>query len=216
MKKIGIIGSGVVGKTLAKGFLQYGYPTFIASRSTAIQAALAAEIGNSIRTGSFEEAAQFADILVWAVKGTAAEAALQVCNIANLAGKTILDATNPIAYAPPQDGVLTFFTASPNSSLMESLQALAPDAHFVKCFSCVGSALMVNPKLEDGTPTMFICGNSASAKADAIAILTQFGWDYADMGSSLAARAIEPLSMLWCIPGFKDNQWGHAFKLLKK
>ena len=102
-----------------------------------------------------------------------------------------------------------------DESLMERLQRLEPAALFVKCFSSVGSALMVNPALKEGKPTMFICGNDAGAKARARSILDQFGWETADMGSVVAARAIEPLCMLWCIPGFLNNSWHHAFKLVR-
>ena len=99
---------------------------------------------------------------------------------------------------------------------MERLQAEAPAAHFVKAFSSVGSATMVNPHLADGTPTMFICGNDDAAKAIVRGILTQFGWASADMGGAASARAIEPLAILWCIPGFLRNDWVHAFKVLRK
>ena len=74
---------------------------------------------------------------------------------------------------------------------------------------------MVNPHFQGGKPTMFICGNDAAAKKTVEGILDQFGWEFEDMGKATAARAIEPLSMLWCIPGFLRNQWVHAFKLLK-
>ena len=73
---------------------------------------------------------------------------------------------------------------------------------------------MVDPRFEGGTPTMFICGNDDGAKATVTEILDEFGWDTADMGAVEAARAIEPLCMLWCIPGFLRNEWTHAFALL--
>ena len=126
---------------------------------------------------------------------------------------TVIDATNPIADEPPANGVLRFFTG-PNDSLMERLQVRAPAARFVKAFSCVGNALMVNPKLPGGPPTMFICGNDEKAKAQAGEILRQLGWEVEDCGGAEGARAIEPLCILWCIPGFLHNQWTHAFKLL--
>lgn len=133
---------------------------------------------------------------------------------ANLAGKVVIDTTNPIAEAPPVDGVLQFFTG-PNASLLEALQAACPDARFVKAFSCVGNALMVNPSFAAGRPTMFYCGNDEQAKATVAAVLERFGWDPADMGTAAAARAIEPLCQLWCIPGFRQNQWTHAFALFR-
>jgi 8-hydroxy-5-deazaflavin:NADPH oxidoreductase len=141
--------------------------------------------------------------------------ALIAAGISNLGDKTVIDTTNPIADAPPVNGVLQFFT-SPNESLMERLQAQAPDARFVKSFSCVGNALMVNPAFEGGRPTMFICGNNPAAKNEVAAVLDQFGFEVADMGTAEAARAIEPLCILWCIPGFLSNSWTHAFKLLRK
>jgi predicted dinucleotide-binding enzyme len=98
---------------------------------------------------------------------------------------------------------------------MERLQRRAPSARFVKAFSCVGHALMVDPKLPNGPPTMFICGNDAAAKAEVKTILGRFGWDVEDLGAVEAARAIEPLCILWCIPGFLQNGWMHALKLLR-
>jgi len=109
--------------------------------------------------------------------------------------------------------VLKFFT-NLDESLMERLQNAFPEAHFVKAFSSVGNACMVNPQFQGGKPTMFICGNSEAAKATVRGVLDQFGWETADMGKAEAARAIEPLCMLWCIPGFLRNDWVHAFKLL--
>jgi predicted dinucleotide-binding enzyme len=108
--------------------------------------------------------------------------------------------------------VLKYFTAQ-NDSLMEQLQKAAPQAHFVKAFNSVGNTLMVNPKLS-ATPTMFICGNNAGAKTTATEILTQFGWETLDCGGVEAARPIEALCMLWCIPGFAKNDWMHAFKMV--
>jgi predicted dinucleotide-binding enzyme len=152
---------------------------------------------------------------VLAVKGTAAESAVKSAQLANLKGKTVIDTTNPIADAPPVNGVLKFFT-SLDDSLMERLQKLAPEANFVKSFSCVGNVFMVNADFGGVKPTMFIAGNSDAAKAEVKAILNQFGWEFEDMGKAEAARAIEPLCILWCIPGFLSNSWMHAFKLLKK
>jgi hypothetical protein len=215
MKKIGVIGSGVVGQVLADGFLKHGYEVMRGSRDPGKLAEWQARAGTRASTGTFAEAAGFGDIVVLAVKGTAAEEAIALCRAPNLAGKTVIDATNPIAAAPPVNGVIQFFTG-PNESLMERLQQKAPAARFVKAFSSAGSALMVNPALAGGPPTMFICGNDQSAKDEVKSILDQFGWATEDMGSAEAARAIEPLSMLWCIPGFRQNRWQHAFKLLER
>lgn len=165
------------------------------------------------RVGSFTDCAQFGEVVVLAVKGTAAAEAVRLAGGSNLNGKTVIDATNPIADAPPENGVLQFFT-SLDKSLMEQLQRAFPEVHFVKAFNSVGHARMVNPEFEAGKPTMFICGDDAAAKKTVEGILDQFGWETADMGSVEAARAIEPLCMLWCIPGFLRGEWTHAFKLL--
>jgi 8-hydroxy-5-deazaflavin:NADPH oxidoreductase len=213
-KTIGVIGSGVVGQTLANGFLKHGYDVTIGTNDSGKRDALKAKTNGKASVGSFEETAKFGEIVVLAVKGTAAEAAVKSAGVANLAGKTVIDTTNPIADAPPVNGVLRFFTSLDNS-LMERLQTLAPDAAFVKAFSCVGNAVMINPEFKGTKPTMFICGNNDGAKRDVAAVVQQFGFDVADMGSAEAARAIEPLCMLWCIPGFRSNSWTHAFKLLR-
>ncbi|KPK16496.1 MAG: DNA-binding protein [Myxococcales bacterium SG8_38] len=212
--KIAIIGSGDVGRALADGFLEHGYEVMRASRDPSKLDDWKAGAGDRASTGSFDEAAEWGDIVVLAVKGTAAESAVELCDVENLAVKTVIDATNPIANEPPQHGVLNFFTSF-DDSLMERLQRKAPEARFVKAFSCVGNALMVDPDFGGIKPTMFICGNDDAAKTEVTSILGEFGWETEDMGTVEAARAIEPLCILWCIPGFARNQWSHAFKLLK-
>ena len=146
---------------------------------------------------------------------SAAAEVLREAGKENLAGKTVIDACNPIADAAPDKGVLRFFTEI-NSSLMEALQREFPEAKFVKAFNSVGNAQMVDPKYKAGRPTMFVCGNDAAAKKTITKLLDEFGWESADMGGVEGARAIEPLCMLWCIPGFLRNEWGHAFKLLRE
>jgi predicted dinucleotide-binding enzyme len=213
--KIGILGSGDVGKALANGFIKHGYEAMIGTRSPEKLSAWKEKTGKNGRVGSFAETAAFGDIIVLAAKGTTAKETLKMAGIANLNGKTIIDTTNPIAETPPDHGVLKYFTTLENS-LMEQLQAAFPEAHFVKAFSIVGNAFMVNPDFGGIKPTMFICGNEANAKKEVSKILDLFGFEVEDMGGVEAARAIEPLCILWCIPGFLRNQWSHAFKLLKK
>lgn len=212
--KIGVIGSGDVAKTLAAGFLKHGHEVVIGSREPKKLADWVAKNARA-RAADFAETARFAQVVVLAVKGTAAGEALRGAGAANLAGKPVIDATNPIADAPPREGVLSFFTTL-GDSLMERLQREFPQARLVKAFNSVGAARMVNPRFAAGRPTMFICGNDEGAKKTVGTILEQFGWETADMGKAEAARAIEPLCMLWCIPGFLHNQWTHAFKLLRE
>jgi 8-hydroxy-5-deazaflavin:NADPH oxidoreductase len=215
MQKIGVLGSGKVGEVLADGFLEHGHDVMRGSRDPGKLAAWKQAGGARAAVGTFAETAAFGQVIVLAVKGVAAAQVVEAAGLANLAGKTVLDATNPIAEAPPVNGVIRFFTDL-DESLMEKLQKQAPAARFVKAFSCVGNALMVDPQLPGGPPTMFICGDDAGAKAEATEILTRFGWETSDLGAIEAARAIEPLCMLWCIPGFLHNDWVHAYKVLKK
>jgi hypothetical protein len=214
MEKVSVVGSGQVGEVLANGFLKHGYEVLRASRDPGKLAQWKSGAGDKAHVGSFNDAAGFADIIVLAVKGSAAESVLDQMGGERLAHKLVIDATNPIADQPPENGVLRFFTDL-NHSLMERLQQKVPGAHFVKAFSCVGNAFMVNPSLPGGPPTMFICGNDNDAKSKTRKILEQFGWDVADMGKAEAARAIEPLCILWCIPGLSGGSWTHAFKLLR-
>jgi predicted dinucleotide-binding enzyme len=211
--KVGVLGSGDVAKTLATGFLDHGHAVMMGTREASKLESWAAK-SRGMRSGSFAEAAAFGDLVVLAVKGTVASDALRLASSANLRGKPIIDATNPIAESPPERGVLKFFTTH-DKSLMEQLQGGFPEARFVKAFNSVGHRRMVDPQFEGNKPTMFICGNDESAKKLVGEILDQFGWETADMGTAVAARAIEPLCMLWCIPGFLRNEWSHAFKLLK-
>jgi predicted dinucleotide-binding enzyme len=209
--KVGVLGSGQVAKVLAKAFLDLGHDVMLGSREASKVAGWSDHASAS--AGTFAETAAFGQVVVLAVKGTVAVDVVKLAGIENIAKKTVLDATNPIADAPPVNGILQYFTG-PNESLMERLQNAAPDAHFVKAFSCVGNALMFRPNLPGGPPTMFICGNNDAAKAETVAILKDFGWDSEDVGKVEGARAIEPLCQLWCARGFIHGKWQHAFKTL--
>jgi predicted dinucleotide-binding enzyme len=213
--KVGIIGSGEVGLALANGFIKHGYKVMVGTSDPHKHEKIREKTKGVAQAGSFEETARFGTIIVFVPKGAGAESAIKKAGPANLAGKTVIDVTNPISEKMPVNGVLEYFTG-PNESLMERLQKLAPEANFVKCFSCINSAYMVNPDFGSAKPTMFICGNNESAKRDVIEILNKFGQEYEDMGKVEAARAIEPLAMLYCIRGFLRNDWNHAFKLLRK
>ncbi|MBV9080702.1 MAG: NAD(P)-binding domain-containing protein [Elusimicrobia bacterium] len=212
--KVGILGSGEVAQALGAGFLKHGHDVMLGSREPAKLKEWAGK-NPKAKTGKFDEAAKFGETIVLAVKGAAAQKALEQAGPANLKGKTVIDATNPIADEAPKNGVLKFFT-NLDESLFEKLQKAFPDAKFVKAFNSVGAASMVNPQFKGGKPTMFICGNDDGAKKSVTSVLDQFGWETEDTGRAEAARALEPLCILWCIPGFLRNDWQHAFKLLKQ
>lgn len=213
--KIGVLGSGIVGRVLASAFLNEGHSVMLGTRNISKEEVTKWQTENSGGLlGSFQETAQFGEIIVLAVSGLAVEDAITLAGKEHFFEKTVIDATNPIAAVPPDNGVLKFFTTL-EDSLMERIQQILPDARLVKAFNSVGNAFMYKPNFPGGTPTMFICGNDDGAKQKVTEILTSFGWETEDMGKAEAARAIEPLCILWCIPGFIRNQWTHAFKLLK-
>ena len=211
MTRFCVIGSGAVGQTLASGLKKHGYEVRIGTREPGKLKDFSSRTG--IAEGTFADVSAWAEGLVLAVAGRVALDALGLAGRANLDGKLVIDVTNPLDTAPPEDGVLRVFTG-PNESLMERLQDAFPAARFVKAFNCVGNAVMVNPSFTGGPGTMFYCGNDRSAKTIVARIIDQFGWQGADMGTAKAARVIEPLCPLWCIPGFLENRWRHAFKLL--
>jgi 8-hydroxy-5-deazaflavin:NADPH oxidoreductase len=211
LKRFGILGSGEVGQALAKGFATNGYEVRIGTRSPGKLAKFSKSTGIPERT--FDQVAAWAEAVVLAVLGKAALEAVRLAGSENLREKLVIDTTNPISDEPPEDGVLRYFTG-PNDSLMERLQSSFPEIKFVKAFNSVGSSLMVHPMLSGGPPTMFYCGNDAGAKAVVGHVIEQFGWEGVDMGGVTAARALEPLAQLWCIPGFREDEWMHAFRLL--
>jgi predicted dinucleotide-binding enzyme len=211
--KVGILGSGEVARALGSGFLRHGHDVMLGTRQPSKLETWAAQNPGG-QVGSFDAAAGFGTLVVLAVRGSVAADALRAIDPAHLAGKTVIDTTNPLADAPPVNGVLRFFT-SLEDSLMERLQREFEAVRFVKAFSCVGSPSMVDPKFEGGPPTMFICGNDEPAKKVVSDLLVSFGWEVEDMGRVEAARAIEPLCMLWCIPGFLGRGWVHALKLVR-
>ena len=210
--RVGILGSGVVAKVLGAGFIRHGHEVMLGTREAGKLADWSRDAAG--RVGSFADAATFGELIVLAVKGSAADDVLRLAGD-GIAGKVVMDTTNPIAAAPPVNGVLSYFTTL-EQSLMERLQAAHPAARFVKAFNSVGNARMVNPSYAEGQPTMFICGNDDAAKGVVAGVCEQFGWDVQDLGKVEAARAIEPLCILWCIPGFLQSEWTHAYKVLHR
>lgn len=212
--QIGIIGSGVVAQSLGSGLTRHGHSVTLGTSDPAKLAAF--QLANpTVRVDSFNGAARAPDLVFLAVKGSAAVAAARSVDASLLDGKVVIDANNPIADLPPVNGVVSFYTG-PGESLMEQLQAAVPQARWVKAFNSVGKAFFIDSDFPGGPPTMFICGNDEKAKTQVASLLASIGWEPYDMGAVEAARAIEPLCMLWLIPGFLRNEWAHAFRLLRK
>ena len=214
--KVAVLGSGIVGQVLSSGFVKHGHQVMMGTRhpnADDVRKWLAQTSGAS--AGTFADAARFGEVIVLAVLGRIVDKVIELAGPNNFVGKTVIDATNPLADAPPVNGVLQYFTG-PNESLGEKVQGLLPKAHVVKAFNSVGNNRMVNPQFKQGVPTMFFCGDNEAAKSQVSEIIRQFGYEPFDCGGIIASRALEPLCMLWCIPGFLRNQWTHAFMVLTK
>ena len=211
--KVGILGSGVVGQTLGKKFIELGHEVIVGTRSPEKLADWAAETGG--QTGSFADAAAFGEVIVvatlWA--GGATESAIQLANPENFAGKVVIDTTNPLDFSTgvPRLGV------GHTDSAGEAVQRALPDAKVVKALNCVAASTMVNPAVSGGEPDMFIAGNDADAKQQVGHILQEFGWKgVVDLGGIEASRYLEPLVMIWVIYWQQSNKMSHALKLLRE
>lgn len=213
--KIGILGTGSVGQELGAGFVQLGYEVKMGSRDPNQEKVKAwlERVGPPASAGTFAEAAAFADIAVLATRWTGTENAIKLADPKNLAGKVVMDTTNPLDFSAGYPPTLTL---GHTDSAGEQVQRWLPEAYVVKAFNIVGSSSMVRPQFSDGPPDMFICGNNAQAKETVTKILQAFGWPVFDIGGIEGARYLEPLAMLWMIYSFKTKTRDHAFKLLRK
>jgi predicted dinucleotide-binding enzyme len=211
--KVGVLGSGPVGQAQAAGFLSRGHEVMIGTRDPAKLSNWVAQAGASASVGTNAEMADFAELAVVATLGDAAEAALELAGPERLAGKVVIDVTNPLEYLDDGSVRLAF---GHDDSLGERVQRKVPDADVVKAFNIVGAPYMVDPDLPGGPPTMLICGNDDEAKATVIGICESFGWEAADIGSIERSRYLEPVAMAWVSYGVVSGSWDHAFKMLHK
>lgn len=212
--KVGVLGSGMVGQALGKGFAGRGHDVKLGSRSPGSKELSAWRTGTEGKasTGTFAEAAKHGDLLVLAALGSAVDEVLKLAGPQNFAGKILIDASNPLDHSaggPP--GLFVGLT----DSLGERVQRALPKAKVVKCFNTVPSAQMVDPKFSGGSARMLICGNDADAKRQVTAILKEFGWPGAiDVGGIDAARWLEAMVPLWVRVGGALNRWDHAFSVI--
>jgi predicted dinucleotide-binding enzyme len=208
--RIGILGSGDVGRALAAGFAGLGHDVKIGSRDPQKLAEWASTAGPHVSTGTFAETAQFGDIVVLATLGVATEEAIRLAGIDAFDGKVVIDTTNPLDFSTGKPQLSIGHT----DSLGEVIQRLLPRARVVKAFNTVGNALMVNPQLPGGPPDMFICGNDEDAKKIVAQICAHFGWGVVDLGGVESSRYLEPMCLAWVLHGIRSGGWMHAFKLL--
>ena len=212
--KIGILGSGEVGRALGIGFAARGHDVKMGTREPGGDKVRAwvAKAGPRASAGTFAEAAAFAEVAVLATLWSGTESALRLAEPRQLAGKVVIDATNPLKLNP---GGAPSLAIGHTDSGGEQVQRWLPESKVVKCFNIVGNAHMVDPRFPGGPPDMFICGNDASAKATVTRILEAFGWPAIDIGGIEGARDLEPLCILWVKVGLQGGGWNHAFKLLR-
>ncbi len=212
-QRIGIMGSGEVGRTLGAGFVRHGHQVKIGSRTPSKLAEWVSERGDAASAGTFSEVAEFAEVAVLATHWAGTESAIDLAGPERLGGKVLIDATNPLDFT---DGFPPRLTLGHSDSGGEQVQRWAPDAHVVKCFNSVGHAHMVHPEFPGGPPDMFIAGDNPDAKAVVSEICQRFGWGAVDMGQLTASRLLEPLAILWITQGANTKNYDHAFRLLRK
>ncbi len=210
--KVGVLGSGVVGRQLGRGFAARGYDVMLGSRDPKKLETWKAKTPGTVSTGTFAQAAQHGSILVLAAQGAAAEAVIDLAGPKNFSGKLVVDATNPLDFSGGTPGLFVGTT----DSLGERVQRKVPDAKVVKCFNSVGNVQMVDPKFREGTPPLMICGNDAAAKRQVDEILREFGWPGGlDIGGIDGARWLEALVPLWVRIAQAWNTYEHAFKVVR-
>ncbi|HME82881.1 MAG TPA: NAD(P)-binding domain-containing protein [Candidatus Eremiobacteraceae bacterium] len=213
--KIGVIGSGDVGRVLAAGLIGIGHEVKIGSREPDSDKLKEWKAANGPRasTGSFVDAAAFGELIVLATLWSGTHNALRLAGTENFKAKTVIDVTNPLVFSehgPP--GLALGW----NDSGGEQVQRWLPDARVVKAFNIVGNGDMVNPDFPCGPPDMFIAGNDDKAKEDVSTILRAFGWNVIDIGGIEGARLLEPMCILWVVYAMRTKSRDHAFKLLRR
>jgi len=213
--KIGMLGSGGVGQSLGLGFVSLGHEVMMGSRDPGKDdiKAWKAKGGARASAGTLAEAAAFAEMAVLATQWAGAENAIRLAGPDRLAGKVVMDVTNPLLFRPTALPVLAI---AGQDSAGEQIQRWLPKARVVKAFNTVNHAHMFKPSFPGGPPDMFICGDDPAAKALIAGICRDFGWGVIDMGEIEGARLIEPLAMIYIQNAIRTDCWDYAFKLLKK
>jgi predicted dinucleotide-binding enzyme len=210
---VGILGSGDVGKALARGFVSRGHMVTIASREPKKLASFVHEHPGKLHAATFEETARAGELLVLVTAFAVAKDAIDLAGAENFAGKVVIDVTNPVKFEPGKPPTLS---VSGNDSAGESVQRWLPGANVVKSFNTVGHALFVDPKFPNGPPTMFVAGNDDKAKNTVEQIAESFGWRVMDAGPIEASRYLEAMAMLWITYSMRIGSGEHAFKWLHK
>lgn len=213
--KIGILGTGDVGQALGIGFANLGHEVKMGSRDPNQEKVKAwvNKAGSKASAGTFAEAAAYGELAVLCTIWTGAENAIRLAGPDHLAGKVVIDTTNPLDFSA---GIPPKLSVGHTDSAGEHIQRWLPNSRVVKAFNIVGSAHMFKPEFPGGPPDMFICGDDDQAKVTVTDLLQAFGWSVIDIGGIECARYLEPLAMVWIRHFFRVNSVNHAFKLLRK
>ena len=215
--KIGIIGSGDVGRKLGDGFIELGYKVRIGSRDpnqSKITEWIDKHGKENASSGTFADTATFGEIIILATLWTGTPEAIHLADPKNLAYKIVIDVTNPLDFSK---GMPPTLAVGHTDSAGETIQRMLPDSKVVKSFNIVGNPHMIHPEFPGGKPTMFICGNDEDAKKIVTNdILSKFGWETIDIGDIEGSRLLEPMALLWILHYFRTGSGDHAFKLLHK
>jgi 8-hydroxy-5-deazaflavin:NADPH oxidoreductase len=210
-RRVGILGSGDVAKSLGRGFARLGYEVRLGTREPGKLESWKREVGARASVGSFAEAADHGELAVVATRGAGAEAALEQAGPKRFAGKVVLDTTNPLDFSAGGEPGLLFGVTD---SLGERIQRRLGTAKVVKCFNTVGHQRMAEPKFASGPARMWICGNDAGAKAETDRLLREFGWAGAlDVGGIEASRWLEAMIPLWFRAGQALGTWEHVLQV---
>ena len=199
-------------QTLGLGFLATGHQVMLGTRHPSKLDAWRSSANPDGRVGHLEDAARFGQVVVLSVLGSAAEHAIRLAGAENLAGKVLIDASDPLDFSSGHPGLFVGTT----DSLGERIQRVAPGARVVKALNIVLAEVMVDPTLTGGDPDMFIAGDDATAKQMVTGLLEDFGWPVIDMGGIESARWLEALSLAWVVYSQRTGSIRHAFKLVGK
>lgn len=225
--KIGILGTGGVGQTLAAKLDQSGHEVMIGTRNVTDTMARKTPdaFGNppfsewqaknpGVKLGTFSDAAAFGEVIFLTTLGVATINVIDLAGKDNFSEKIVIDVTNPLDFS---QGVPPKFTATLGNSLGEQIQTHIPRAKVVKAFNTIGAHITINAKREEGTPDLLIAGNDPDAKKWVNELALKWGWNSTvDLGGIENAYWLETFAMLWIVYAFKTNEWNHAFKFLRK
>jgi hypothetical protein len=212
--RVGVLGTGEVGRRLAEGFCGCGHEVMIGARdpSKPELREWVSGVGAGIEAATFTDAAAHGELLVLAVLGDAAEEVIADAGPSNFSGKVVIDVMNPLDFSggfPPK------LSIAGEDSLGERVQRSLPDAKVVKAFNTIGNTYFVQPRFSEGQPTMLIAGDDEAAKGTVADVLADFGWsDPVDIGGIEGSRELEAICIAWVKIGGARGAWDHGFKLL--